>query len=63
METKKLVIGILTLLGAIAVGYLIMVGAVWILFRLVETMTHGTIDWNVWIAGLISYIIWLIVKN
>ena len=49
------------ILGVVA-GYLIMVASAGGLFWLIELMTGTAIEWNIWIAGLIGYLIFIVFK-
>lgn len=60
---KKTII-LLAVNGAgITIGWLVMVGTIWVFQSLVNAV-FGTEYWlNIWLGGLLAYIIWYIFKK
>lgn len=44
-------------------GWLVMTGAVWVLFRIAEKIMGTSITWSVWWSGLFVYLVWLLLKK
>lgn len=59
---KMILFAALGMIAVISLGYILTVGLVWLIFYLIYIMAGVAITWNIWIAGLIVYIIMFLIK-
>lgn len=58
-----IVIGAIILITALGISYLITTGLVWVVCALVEVVFSTSIDYNVWWAGLLVWIVLFMIRN
>ena len=67
MKLKFAGLSIGALIGLIALvltlGYLVMVGLVWAIQFLVNVIFSTSFDYNVWLLGLLAYIVYVIING
>lgn len=47
----------------LAVSYLITVGLTWLVLTLVNAIWHLGLDWNVWLLGLLAWVVFWILRS